>query len=59
MYSEEVTGVSGMKLILALMAGFFLFSEMAAARGFDAHDLSGIWMRTVRDHSERLMFPSR
>jgi hypothetical protein len=38
-------------LILVLSLGLFLFSEKVAAQGFDPHDLSGIWIRTVRDHS--------
>ncbi len=38
-------------LVAALLAPAFLLSEKAAAQGFDPHDLSGIWMRTVRDHS--------
>src|SRR5206468_7959399 len=38
-------------LIPSLAAVVFLFPKGVAAQGFDPNDLSGIWMRTVRDHS--------
>lgn len=38
-------------LIVALLTVVILLPEKVAAQSFDPHDLSGIWMRTVRDHS--------
>jgi len=40
-----------MILMVALLAVVLLLPEKVAAQSFDPHDLSGIWMRTVRDHS--------
>ena len=40
-----------MILMVALLAVVLLLREKVAAQSFDPHDLSGIWMRTVRDHS--------
>src|SRR5437867_11521707 len=40
-----------MILMLALLAAVLLLPEKVAAQSLDPHDLSGIWMRTVRDHS--------
>jgi hypothetical protein len=37
--------------VLVFVMGLFLSPEKVSAQGFDPHDLSGIWMRTVRDHS--------
>src|SRR5207247_3571255 len=38
-------------LIPSLAAVVFLCPKGVAAQGFDPNDLSGIWTRTVRDHS--------
>src|SRR5438093_3126525 len=38
-------------MIVALFAVVVLLPEKVSAQSFDPHDLSGIWMRTVRDHS--------
>src|SRR5437899_13093236 len=38
-------------MIVALFAVVVLLLEKVSAQSFDPHDLSGLWMRTVRDHS--------
>src|SRR5437899_7561750 len=38
-------------MIVALFAVVVLLPEKVSAQSFDPHDLSGLWMRTVRDHS--------
>ena len=40
-----------MILMVALLAVVLLLPEKVAAQSFDPHDLSGMWVRTVRDHS--------
>jgi hypothetical protein len=37
--------------MVALLAVVLLLPEEVAAQSFDPHDLSGMWVRTVRDHS--------
>jgi len=38
-------------MIVALFAVVVLLPEKVSAQSFDPHDLSGMWVRTVRDHS--------